>query len=219
LNVFEVSQEVHAETHGMFFAEYFPHSHYALEGLRATQAFLKLASEWRNDMHALHLRSWDPDVGLEYLSTVGAVLAGTTGLVTMWQYTSAYFQHEEIPLQRVKAAFRGSWDQDWQELASRLPIHFPKERGARKRHLPFAFIEASISRVASDRRSGLKVIMRTVVDNVGNTEWALRGKLSKLDWSCVPEDLRVFVDKPIGDAITDEAAKAVRIIKELGIKT
>jgi hypothetical protein len=203
----------------MFFAEYFPHSHYALEGLRATQAFLKLASEWRNDMHALHLRSWDPDVGLEYLSTVGAVLAGTTGLVTMWQYTSAYFQHEEIPLQRVKAAFRGSWDQDWQELASRLPIHFPKERGARKRHLPFAFIEASISRVASDRRSGLKVIMRTVVDNVGNTEWALRGKLSKLDWSCVPEDLRVFVDKPIGDAITDEAAKAVRIIKGLGIKT
>jgi hypothetical protein len=74
LNVFEVSQEVYAETHGMFFAEYFPHSHYALEGLRATQAFVKLPSKWRKDYHALHLRSWDADVGLEYLGTVDAVL-------------------------------------------------------------------------------------------------------------------------------------------------
>jgi hypothetical protein len=49
LNVFEVSRDVYAETHGMFFAEYFTHSHYALEGLRATQAFIKLPSKWRKD--------------------------------------------------------------------------------------------------------------------------------------------------------------------------
>lgn len=36
-----------------------------------------------------------------------------------------------------------------------------------------------------------------------------------LDWSYVPEDLGVFVDKPIRDAITDEVTKALRIIKGL----
>lgn len=116
LNVFEVSQQVYAETHGMFFAEYFPRSHYVLEGLRAMQTFVKLPGEWRNDKHALRLRSRDPDVGLEYLSIVEAVLRGTTSLISR-QYTGVSFQHEENPLQRVKVAFRGSWDRDWQECA------------------------------------------------------------------------------------------------------
>lgn len=31
----------------------------------------------------------------------------------------------------------------------------------------------------------------------------------------MPKDVRIFVEKPVGDAITDEAAKAVRIIKGL----
>jgi hypothetical protein len=57
--------------------------------------------------------------------------------------------------------------------------------------------------------------MTTIVDNVGNTEWKFHGRLSKLDWSYVPKDVRVFVDKPVGDAITNEAEKAVRIIKGL----
>jgi hypothetical protein len=76
-------------------------------------------------------------------------------------------------------------------------------------------VEATVSRLAYNPKSGYCVHMTVVVDNVGDTTWQLHGRLSKLDWSCVQEDLRVFVDKPIGDAITDEAAKAVRIIKGL----
>jgi hypothetical protein len=76
-------------------------------------------------------------------------------------------------------------------------------------------VEVTVSRLAYNPKSGYFVRLTVVVDNVGDTKWQLRGKLSKLDWSWVPEDLRVFVDKAIGDAITDEAAKAVRIIKGL----
>jgi hypothetical protein len=101
-------------------------------------------------------------------------------------------------------------------LALKRRIHFPTGRGARKRHLPWAFVEATVSRLAYNPKSVYFVRLTVVVDNVGDSTWHLQGKLSKLDWSCVPEDLRVFVDKPSGgDAIVHEAAKAVRIVKGL----
>lgn len=45
LYLFEVSQAVYTETHALFFAEYFPQSHYNLSGLKAMQAFAQLPSE------------------------------------------------------------------------------------------------------------------------------------------------------------------------------
>jgi len=215
LNMFEVSQEVYAETHGLFFAEYFPLTRYHLEGPRAMQAFVKLPSEWRNDSHRLNFRSRDPDVGLEYLSTMEAVLGGTTGLETLSRYTKVSF---EAPLGR-DVMFLKPWDQEWEEMALSIPIYFPKERGDCKRHLPYAFIQATVGRAIfdDDPRSGNRFMfsMNTDVDNLGNTDWHFDGELSALDWSCVPEGVRLLVDKPVGDAITDEAAKAVRIIKGL----
>ena len=217
LNLFEVSQQVHAETHALFFAEYFRESYYTLGGLRAMQAFVNLPSEWRNTDHALNFRSRDPDVGLEYVRTIAAVLGGTTGLETSSRYTTVSLQDAEIPLQPFNITFRYFWDQEWEQLALSLPIHFPKDRGARMRHLPFAFMEANVCRSITDARLWNRafISMTTVVDNVGNTEWKFHGRLSKLDWSYVPKDVRVFVDKPVGDAITNEAEKAVRIIKGL----
>jgi hypothetical protein len=213
LNLFEVSQAVYAETHALFFTEYFPQTRYNLSGLRAMQAFVNLPSEWRNAFHMLKLRSRDPDVGLKYLSTIEAVLGGTAGFETQSWRTVVSFQDPEVPLEPVEIDFRTSWDQDWEQLALSVPIHFPKDRGARMRHLPYAFMEATVHRRIFN--SGDLVVIATVVDNVGNTEWKFRGNLSKLDWSHVPKDVRVFVDKPVGDAITDEAEKAVRIIKGL----
>lgn len=116
LNLFEVSKVVYAETHALFFAEYFPQTHYNLSGLRAIQAFFKLPSEWRNAYHALN-----------------------------------------------------------------FPIHFPKDRGARMRHLPYAFMKAIVHRRIFNVNSGAVVVIATVVDNVGNTEWKFRGNLSRLD--------------------------------------
>jgi hypothetical protein len=215
LNLFEVSQAVFTETHALFFAEYFPQSHYNLSGLRAMQAFAELPSKWRNTYHALRFRSRDPDVGLEYLSTIEAVLGGTTGLETQSRYTDVSFQDAEIPLKLTVIDFRTSWDQDWERLALKSPIHLPQDRGARMRHLPYAFMEATVYRDLVDVSSGDVVLMVTVVDNVGNTEWKCCGELPSLDWSYVPEDVRLLADKPVGDAIMDEAAKALRIIKGL----
>jgi hypothetical protein len=223
LNLFEVSKEIYNETHGLFFAEYFPRNRYTLEGLRAIQAFANLPSDWKRHSHALEVRSEDADVGLQYLHTINAVLEGTSGLGHPEQLVIVSFQHSVKPLLPCDIAFTRSWDKDWRSLARfcrRTPfmISFPEGRDARGRHVPLAFMKATIRRTLSNLDVLYRIRLKVIVDSVGDTKWQLRGRLMMLDWSHVPEDLRVFVDKPSGVGTTDEAAKAIAIIKGLEIK-
>jgi hypothetical protein len=224
LKIFEASKIIHKETHGLFFAEYFPRIGYALQGLRAIQAFVKLPSDWKSSYHMLEVGSKDADVGLEYLSTLNAVFEGTLTLESQTPSVShifVAFQGQELPYTDgipcpFYATFDGIWDEEWRKLALSRPIYMPEERDARLRRLPNAFIEADHHRTMySNSGEYYYVYLGAIVDNVGSTKWLLAGNLSNLDWSYVPEDLSVFVDKPRGDAITDATEKAVRIIKGL----
>jgi hypothetical protein len=64
------------------------------------------------------------------------------------------------------------------------------------------------------------IAMDVIIDSVGNTMWFIKGPLSLLDWSCVPKDLRVFLDKPSRGAIPKLLAnsKAFHIAKRIELE-
>ena len=230
LNIFAVSRTIYKETHGLFFAEYFPRKRYALEGLKAVQAFRELPSGWQHFTgHALQLRSQDPDVGLEYAMTLAQVLEGGRSASQMGsmcaghRVQTAHWIHQQ-PAAPISASYFKSWYQACKSLEygaqaspnleiQRLPDNWNKLHISRttQHHItPYSNSPQCMHHIAMD----------VIIDNVGNTTWFIKGPLSRLDWSCLPKDLRVFQDKPSRGTIPNLLghAQTFRIAKGLELK-
>jgi hypothetical protein len=226
LDIFAVSRTIYKETHGLFFADYFPRVHYALEGVRAVQAFLELPSTWpHRTSHQLQLSSQDADVGLAYAATLAQVLAtsvsamGSLSLEDREQWVQSTSQQ---PASIVFAPFFKSWDRACEHLELAAQDNPPR---LLDECLLGGFNEIRIRRdtkynVASILESAPcmhRIGMYVVIEFSGSTTWNIKGPLSLLDWSCVPKDLQVFLDKPSRKATPNDAAmaKALRIARML----
>jgi len=120
-------------------------------------------------------------------------LTYSSKIIPSKQHTRKSFQHPDIPLEFKKYALFEGWDRPWQELARRCPVDVADGRGSRKRHLSNAFVQAKCPDVMSDRlrmrhyMRHIDVLTTVLVGGVGNTTWYLSGKISRIDWSYVPE--------------------------------
>lgn len=230
LNIFAVSRTIYKETHGLFFADYFPSARYALEGFRAVQSFRKLPSTWQHRTnHALHLRSQDPDVGLAYAVTLAQVLEGRRSASEIGSLSvgnrlqMAQVIHQQ-PAAPISVHLFGTWDEAWNRLRARAQA----SPDPSIRCLPDSWNEVRIRRMtqhnimsnSESMQCMHPIVMDVVIDRVGNTTWFIKGSLSLLDWTCVPKDLQVFLDKPGRDPMPNEAAneRPFRIARRLELE-